>query len=429
MLWLALLAGLWALTNHTIRTAQSEAARQAVDVDLAGLADIYATSGEAELIARIKDRMALQPSDGSRTYYLLMDGRGRPLAGDVPRWPDLDPATSEAGEVRLGANTIAHARATLLGPALQLLVARAPPGNALAQQVLLVFLVSGSGVTAAFFLLGFRAARRLQERISRISDSLDKGDAAVLEAPAHPGPQDEIDLLAAQSQRALARERQLVNAYRAISDQLAHEVRTPLMHLDTRLNRLLSQQPAPDARTELVGAKDDLRRLVTMVTSLLDIAANEASAGNSRGLKPVDLSILVSSLCDLYGDSAEDLGRVFEWTVAPGITIAGDEAQLSQLVVNLLDNAFKYTSEGGMVRLSLEKGPILRVEDDGPGVPEADAERIFERFYRAKSVDTATPGSGLGLALARAIAGRHGLTLRLEPSQKGACFVARPVLQ
>lgn len=424
--WVSLLAGLWLLTDRTIHQSQSQAARQAVDVDLAGLVDIYASGGQNELVARVMDRMALQPSDGSRAHYLLLDAGGRRLAGDVPRWPALDPRMSEAGRVRLGAHTSAYARATQLSPDLRLLVARTlPPRNPLTRQIALVFGFSGSAVTILIFVIGSRAARRLQGRIARISDSLDQGETTALEGSPNPAAPDEIDALAAHSRRALARERQLVSAYQAVSDQLAHEVRTPLMHLDTRLNRLLAQQPAPEARTELLGAKDDLRRLVAMATSLLDIAANEASAGDPRGLKPVDLTALVSGLCDLYGDSAEELGRVFEWSAAPGITIAGDEAQLGQLVVNLLDNAFKYVPDGGTVRLTLAHGPVLTVEDDGPGVPVADAERIFERFYRSTAAATGTSGSGLGLALARAIAGRHGLTLRLEPSDKGACFVVR----
>ncbi len=114
----------------------------------------------------------------------------------------------------------------------------------------------------------------------------------------------------------------------------------------------------------------------------------------------------------------------------PGIMFQGEEMQLTRLITNLLDNAFKYVPAGGTVRLLLEHGPMISVSDDGPGVAEADREAIFDRFRRGKTGMANVPlnghSAGLGLALARAIAERHRLTLNLAPSQKGASFVVAP---
>jgi signal transduction histidine kinase len=99
--------------------------------------------------------------------------------------------------------------------------------------------------------------------------------------------------------------------------------------------------------------------------------------------------------------------------------------QLTQLVANLLDNALKYVPKGGTIRLSLAKGPVLTVEDDGPGIAEGDREKIFRRFYRSRGEVSDSPGSGLGLALAKAIAERHDLTITLMPSVRGARFVVK----
>ena len=159
-----------------------------------------------------------------------------------------------------------------------------------------------------------------------------------------------------------------------------------------------------------------------MLESLLDIASSKARMGDRHGLQPVDLSEMATRICELYADSAEESGHHFEWHIAPDVWIDGEESQLSRLITNLLDNAFKYVPEGGRITLTLEPGPVLRVADDGPGIPPAQAERIFERFFRGNGVQTGPTGSGLGLALARAIAERHGLTITLEPLDKGASF-------
>ena len=99
--------------------------------------------------------------------------------------------------------------------------------------------------------------------------------------------------------------------------------------------------------------------------------------------------------------------------------------QLTQLVTNLLDNAFKYVPSGGSVHLSLAAGPVLTVADDGPGIGEADREKVFRRFYRSPGDAAGSPGSGLGLALAKAIAERHDLSIAVAPSERGATFVVR----
>jgi signal transduction histidine kinase len=140
-------------------------------------------------------------------------------------------------------------------------------------------------------------------------------------------------------------------------------------------------------------------------------------------MNPVDFSVTVEQICELYQDSAEEAGYRFDWTVAEGVIVQGNESQLGRIVTNLLDNAFKYNQPGGMIHVSLESGPKLSVTDEGPGIPAAEREKIFERFYRGKTAASDIQGSGMGLALARAIAERHGLSLSLKDSESGAQFV------
>lgn len=415
MLSLVLLTGLWWLAREAVSATLQEAAAAEVDVDIAGLADIYASSGEAELAARIADRLALTPMDGSASHYRLSDSTGRVIAGDLAAMPPLDPATSQSGLIALDNQSRAFARAVQLAPDLALVVAHpvdleAPVLSSLA----LVFAGGGAVFVALVALLGRLAARRLERRIEDINLAFREPQAAAgLAATGQPGG-DEIDELAAHSAAALARVNDLLAAYKDASEQLAHEIRTPLSHLDNRLVKALGEQPEPRIAEKLAEARGEIRRIVQTLESLLDIAASKAHRGDKSGLAPLDLSALVTGICELYAGSAEEAGLELRWNVAPDVRMMGDERQLSRLMTNMLDNALKYVPSGGRIAVSLEAGPVLVVADDGPGIDPLDRARIFERFYRGRGLGEETSGSGLGLALAQAIAERHGLMIRLE---------------
>lgn len=432
LLSLVLLAGLWWLTHASVSTALQDAARSEVDVDLAGLVDVYATGGRADLAARITDRIAFIPADGSAPHYLLANDRGQRIAGDLARWPPLDPAVSESGVITIGEGSRAYARAVQLGPDLRLVVARgltlaAPVRSGIA----IAFAAGGAVFVLLVALLGRIAAHGLERRIGEINLAFrEPQGVAALAAAARP-PRDEIDELAAHSAAALLRLSDLLAAYKDTSEQLAHEIRTPLSHLDNRLVKALASQPEPAVATRLAEARGEIRQIVQMLESLLDIAASRAHRGDRAGLAPVDLTALVTGICELYAGSAEEAGLDLGWTIAPGVTIEGDARQLRRLVTNMLDNALKYVPTGGRVTISLSEGPELVIADDGPGIDPQDSALIFERFYRGRGRGAETPGSGMGLALARAIAERHGLALTLEPPVAGfaggAVFRIAPV--
>ena len=395
-----------------------------MDVDLAGLVDIYASGGQPELERRIEDRLAITPAGRSQPHYLLTDGEGNPITGDLDRWPDLDPKVSERGAVSVLDGVPVLARATQLGPDLRLVVAyESDQAGPVLRRVALVFLIGGALFVLLVGLFGRHAARGLQSRIEQINAAFRMPDT--VRTVATPGPArrgDEIDELADHSARALERVRRLLEAHREASDQVAHEIRTPLMHLDQRLVKALAE-PLPDSVAEkLIEARMEIRRLVAMLESLLDIASSKARKGNLHGLHPVNLSEIADRICNLYADSAEESGHGFSWQITPDVWIDGEESQLTRLMTNLLDNAFKYVPGGCEITLTLEPGPTLTVSDDGPGIAPDQAERIFERFYRGGSSSAGPTGSGLGLALAQAIAERHGLTITLQPADKGACF-------
>jgi len=420
-----LVLALWFVTHQTVLSTLNEGARSEVDVDIAGLVDIYASNGQQELERRISDRVALTPSDGNTPHYLLATNSGEPIAGDIAVWPRLDPMVSETGVIPIGETSQGFARAVQLGPDLKLVVARRTDSNrTVLRNVALAFAIGGSVFVILVALLGRIAALNLQRRIGQINLAFrDPTNKAAFTAA---GNGDEIDELTAHSAAALQRQRDLMEAYKDTSEQLAHEMRTPLSHLDNRLFKALEEGPAPGVAQRLTEARAEIRRLVQTLESLLDIAASKTRRGDRTGLERVDLSAMVNRICDLYSGSAEETGHELVWNVEPGVVIEGEERQLSRLVTNILDNALKYVPSGGRIEVSLSRGPELVIADDGPGIAPSDRERIFDRFYRGRASMGEAYGSGLGLALAQAIAQRHGLTLGLDETAKGSSFTLRP---
>lgn len=424
---IAALALLFAVSYAAVERSGRAALAATVTADLAGLIDIHASGGEAELVRRVADRKDVVSLEGRRAHYLVARADGTPVAGDLQAWPPISAALSEQGHVTLPDGREVHARAARLAPDLQLLVAREDrQDRETLARLSRIFLAAGAGIVLAVALVAGLTARGLARRIERINEGLRaaaEGYPAALESPSAPG--DEIDELARQGARLLARQAQLVRAQKHVSDHVAHELRTPLMHLDGRLAAAQRDAPEPDGAGPLGRARGDIRAIVAMLDSLLDIASNEGRRGDLAGLAEIDLSALLADLAALYEGSAEEAGLRLETAIAPGVTMLGERMQIVRLVSNLLDNAIKYVPAGGCVRLSVAQGPRIAVADDGPGIPPEDRGRIFERFARSAGQRT-RPGHGLGLALARAIAERHGLALRLAPSERGACFVVEP---
>lgn len=428
---LTLVFALWFVTHQTVASTLNEGAAKEVDVDIAGLVDIYATSGVEELRQRIADRIALTPAEGSTPHYLLANNAGDAIVGDIAAWPALDPMVSETGVIPIGEVSHGFARAVQLGPNLKLVVARRTDrSDAVVKNIAIAFAVGGSLFVALVALLGRLAALGLQRRIGRIN--LAFRDPQKESEMAQGSSGDEIDELAGHSAQALVRQRGLMEAYKETSEQLAHEMRTPLSHLDNRLLKALEAAPAPKVAERLIEARAEIKRLVQTLESLLDIASSKSRRGDKSGLAVFDLSAMVTGLCELYSGSAEETGHTLTWSISPDVMIEGDERQLSRLVTNLLDNALKYVPSGGTITVTLEEGPELVIADNGPGISPADREHIFDRFYRGQSNtgvsdasvvhESEVHGSGLGLALAKAIAQRHGFQLTLEQSEVGASF-------
>lgn len=397
-----------------------------VDTDLAGLADIHVSSGVAELRARITDRMAVEREDGERGWYLLIDGTGRRLAGNLDRWPTIAPEVSEARFVILPNGETMFARATRLGGDTRLVVGRSNyRGQALLARLAMAFAGAGALIALLSLAAGHFAARRLRRRVEAVNAAFAAVRTGRITARAPgAGDNDELAELAANTNAMLDQVERLIEAQRAVSDQTAHEIRTPLMHLDTRILKAMQGTQDEALLRTLDQSRGEIRGVVRLLDSLLDIAGTQAMRGDLRGLVDTNLSDIADNLADLYGASAEDLGIGFHARIAPAVTLRADPMQMTRLLSNLLDNAFKYVPSGGTVSLTLSAGPHIVVQDDGPGIPPADRDRVFERYVRLDGAQGG--GHGLGLSLARAIAQRHELSLHVEDAAPGARFVVHP---
>jgi signal transduction histidine kinase len=425
LLSLAATGLLYAATIWVVRSESDAALARRVDTELAALADIYATGGQRELVSRIGDRLAFRAAGTDQAHYLVADGGGKRVVGDISRWPLLSAESSQAGFVTLDGGVPVYARATRLAPGLRLVAALEYGGRSrLLARVSLAFALAGLTILIAALLLAWTAAARLRRRVEGINAAFRAIETGDFDHPVpDAGGADELGELAAHARDLVTRLAEVIRAQRDVTDQVAHEVRTPLMHLDRELLRLIERSVDPALTASLAEARAEARGIAALLDSLLDIASSEARRGDRSGFEPVDLSALAANLAELYEDSAADLGLGFRPQIAPAVWVEGDAMQLSRLLSNLLDNAFKYAGSGATVALIVEPGPRIIVRDDGPGVPEAMRDRIFDRFERcAGSGD----GHGLGLALVRAIARRHGLAVSCRDADPGAEFVIEP---
>ncbi|MEF2147861.1 sensor histidine kinase [Aquilutibacter rugosus] len=418
---------LYALTASSVRTQALQSVESNVNTDMAGLADLYAAGGKDELMRRIAERLQYaNPND--RAVYRL-DENGRQLVGNLEQWPPLDARRSEFGTLDDRHGHEISGRVTQLSPELRLFVGRQMQDlQSTLGALRRTFLLAGIGVSLMALLLGYWRSRRLADRLDRIEElhlRAARGEPAIANAMSEHG--DELDVLGHRTQTMLQRQVDLVNRYRESSEHAAHEIRSPLLHLDTKLHRVLEQSADPRVQETLAQGRADIRSIVRLLESLLDISAAQAHLGDISDFESVDLSALVLRMVEIYADTAEDQGYSLQAQIQPDLFIYGNALQLERIVSNLLDNALKFSPAGSRIEIKLSQGPRLLVADDGPGVPKEMRRRIFERFGR--SDDVVAKGHGLGLPLAQAFAARHGLQIRLLDTEHGASFEMAPVTE
>ncbi len=286
------------------------------------------------------------------------------------------------------------------------------------------------GGAALALLAGLATARRAMSPISELTETarrIERTRDPSLHVP-KPAARDEVAELAntledmlrsldsarSETEAALSRQREFVA-------DASHELRTPLTAVLANLE-LLEEELSGDQRDTAAAALRSTQRMRRLVADLLLLA--RADAGREAPRVPVDLSqVVVEAAAELEPVTGEHRIGV---SASPGTVVEGAHDELHRLALNLMDNAVKHTDPGTPIRVSVERvasGVVIIVEDEGPGVPEDIAPRIFDRFVRGSSDRGGS--SGLGLSIVRAVAETHGGTVVLEPSKTGARFVVR----
>ncbi len=399
------------------RLMQAQKALLAADLD--GFRALYDQRRIIAVRQAIEFRLT---ASGSDEVLVLLDRQGGVLAGPEKGWPVAvaergESFGAEPAEVIPESGTRWLAVSWEMPGGFSLLVARSlrPVDDTLAAMrrgmlgLLAAMLVAGG-------LVGWLAARSVMGRIGRVNDLADRVAEGALDARL-PGARsdDEFGLLETHVHGMLDRIENLNRATHRLSDTIAHELRTPLNRMLQKLQRIDGQEEVAE---EL---KAEMRQAIRMFDSLLDISRAEADQGTGGGLVPVDLSAVLAEVWELYDPLAEDRGLVTGATIAPGLQVLGDRNLIAQLVANLMDNAIKYCAAGDRLTLALTPDGdrhLMRVADTGPGLPADMRGEAFERFVRAER-DRGVKGHGLGLALVRAIAARHGARLTIPEGAGG----------
>jgi two-component system OmpR family sensor kinase/two-component system sensor histidine kinase QseC len=284
--------------------------------------------------------------------------------------------------------------------------------------VLPLLLVAPFIAAAAWWLTGL-VLRPLQ----RVAADVRQRDEQSLEPLPTAGLPEEVAPLVSALNALLQRLQSSLDTQRAFVADAAHELRSPLTALKLQL-QLLKRADSEAGRAEAAEAlAAGIDRAARLVEQLLTLARSEPGS-DPAPLQPVDLSELVRSAVADTVPLALSRGTQFELIADGAVVIDGDRAALGALVRNLADNAVRYSPPGARVELRLSRSAgtaTLQVDDSGPGIPPAERERVFDRFYRRGVADE--PGTGLGLAIVRGVARRHGATVALEDSPLGGLRV------
>jgi signal transduction histidine kinase len=416
----ALLAFTYWNTRRTL-DAQTD---QIIEAEITGLSEQYTHLGVRGLVEAVRARSLR----GGQALYLVSDSQRHYITGNLNAWPQLSEAQGSQfvefdyerpvdGKLE---TRRARGRIFALSGDFTLLVAQDVHERYLTTRMFTTTLPWTVGLILLFGLGGgalmSRNMLRRLDAINRTSGEIIKGDLTRRVPLAGSG--DEFDLLAENLNRMLDRIERLMKGLREVTDSVAHDLRTPLNRLRNRLEESVARLHASGAQaSEIERAIAETDQLIGTFNALLLIA--ETDAGTTRAaMTALDMGEVAADVVELYEPLAEERHVSLVLLPAGDVTVEGNRSLIAQALANLVDNAIKYTPEGGAVRIRIavtDAGVELSVADSGPGIPAEDRIRVVERFVRLEASRN-SPGTGLGLSLVAAVAHFHNAQLELQDS-------------
>jgi signal transduction histidine kinase len=428
VLFLGLTGALVVTVYWTVEHAEREALLATVDDDIDAIRNDYRTNGLGDAINISRQMTERQSRDlhGERMYLLLTDRQRGKLAGnldDVPWRLGLFSMTLKLPNAGRGGTVQLMGEGLMLDDGLYLFMGRdLRPFDFTRRRILTAFAWIAGAALALAVGCGVLFSVQFMHRIDEFTETCEGiVQGHFNDRLATHGKSDELDRLANAVNHMLDRISALLDNLRQVSSDIAHDLRTPLTHLRQRLEvASIKSATVEDYAGAVSRAIDDTDQLLSIFHALLRISQIEAGT-RAATFAPVNLSELLRELYDMYRPVAEDHQQTLVADIPSGIAIRGDAELLSQMCVNVLENAFRHTPAGSTVRMTVREqhaGVALCISDDGPGIPEHERANVFKRFYRLGESRT-TPGNGLGLALVSAIADLHRARVELGDARPG----------
>jgi signal transduction histidine kinase len=404
--------------------------RGAIETEMGSLVDDFGSSGIDSTIEAITRRVGSREHETS--YYLLQDPAGRKVAGNLAAmraadgWYELPiPATGDDSDPT---DTL-MAQGQVLSNGWFLMVGQ--DTDAFTDFEDLIVNIAAASLGAAFVLAligGLATSASMLRRVTAITEAgrdIMRGNLA--RRIALRGSNDEFDRLSTNLNDMLDRIQMLMDGLRQVSNDIAHDLRTPLTRLRQRLELARTKAASvADYESAVDQAIAETDEILDTFGALLRIAQIEAGTRRAA-FTAVDLSGVLQTIVETYAAVAEDHQHALVSRIADGVTVSGDRQLLTQMIANLVENALRHTPDGTRIEIELlnEAGaPVCRISDNGPGIPEPERQKVFRRFYRLDA-SRATPGSGLGLSLVAAVAELHRIVVEIGDNRPGLLVTLR----
>jgi signal transduction histidine kinase len=406
-----------------------------IGAESTALKEEFGQGGIARLLQAVADRQRGRLVGG--LDYTILDGKGTHVFGDLPSTkciPGWQVFTGPPdGDEPVGQMEKLGVRITPLGGGYCLLVADDIGkvdtfGSLILDSFGWIFLLTLLFAVAGGIFLSSRVLRRI-EAINRTAEAIIEGDMS--QRIARRAAPDDLDRLASTLNRMLDRMTGLMETLHHVSNDIAHDLRTPLGRLRHMLEEASRTASSRDEfRQVLAQAIEEVDDILATFGAILRIAQIESGCRRG-GFCRVSLSSLIADVCETFAPSFEDAGKVLRAKIEPDLWIHGDRELLVQSAVNLLENAIAHTPAGTEVSVRLRRlgnSVAFEVADNGHGVPDGATDQIFKRFYRVEQSRTAS-GNGLGLSIVAAVADLHSAHIsatNIHPGLKIDMVFAQP---